>query len=193
MKSSQRLEYARLADALSERKLVERAALDHVLQQCAATSALMSDILVREHLISDWELSRVVCELYGLPFLPVDNYPPRDGALDGLDADYLRQYGLVPFDRFGKLLTVSMPALVPTEVLDGLVRGDEVRVLPAVGTVGSNRRWLDEHLPAPQMPALDLVAGSLPSGEGGAAADWANIFDAADEAVQDELRRQQAD
>ena len=112
MKSSQRLEYTRLADTLAERNLVDRAALDHILQQCSATGALMPDLLVREQLISDWELSRVVCELYGLPFLPVDVYPPAENAIAGLDPDYLRQYGLVPFDRFGKLITVAMPGLV---------------------------------------------------------------------------------
>lgn len=208
MKSSHKLDYARLAETLSERKLIDRAALDHILQQCTATGALMSELLVRENLISDWELSRVVCELYGLPFLPVRVYPPADHVLAGLDPDYLRQYALVPLDRFGSVLTVAMPAMVPTQVLDGLVdEGEKVVILPAVGTVVENRRWLDEHLPPPEMPGLDSIGASLPAGtrqvdslaevteldlegvEQGGLADWAGIFDAGDEAVQDQLRK----
>lgn len=206
MKSSHKLDYSRLAETLAERKLVERAALDHILQQCTATGTLMTELLVRESLISDWELSRVVCELYGLPFLPVRVYPPADHLLEGLDADYLRQYALVPLDRFGDVLTVAMPAMVPTHVLDGLVdAGEKVVILPAVGTVVDNRRWLDEHLPPSDMPDLETIGASLPAGtvdveslaeidlsgvepsEG--LADWAGIFDAGDEAVQDELRK----
>ena len=195
VKSNQKLDYGRLADALSERNLVERQPLDHILQQCSATGALMPDLLVREHLISDWELSRVVCELYGLPFVPVHIYPPAEGVLDGLNPDYLRQYSLVPLDRFGGLLTVAMPALVPSSVLEGLSEGQGHMILPAVGTVESNREWLAAHLPPPQMPSLEDIGASLPGGESKAdgttvdIADWGNIFDAGDEAVQDELRK----
>ena len=64
-----------------------------------------------------------------------------------------------------------------------------MKVLAAVGTVEGNRGWLDEHLPPPAMPQLDDLAQSG-AGEGGIA-DWGNIFDAGDEAVQDEIRRQE--
>ena len=189
MKSSQKLDYNRLADALSERNLVDRGALDHILQQCTATGSLMPDLLVREGLISDWELSRVVCELYGLPFLPVNVYPPSESAMDGLNPDYLRQYGLVPMDRFGKLITVAMPGMVPNSILDGLAAGEGLSILPGVGTVEGNRAWLEEHLPPPET-GLDQIRASLPSdGDSLDIADWGNIFDAGDEAVQDNLRR----
>lgn len=208
MKSTQKLDYTRLGDALAERKLVDRAAVEHILQQCLATGALMPDLLVREQLISDWDLCRVVSELYGLPFLPVSSYPPAEHVLSGIDPDYLRQYGLVPLDRFGKVLTILMPGMVPTDVLDGLAEALKVTILPAIGTVEGNRRWLEEHLPPPSMLGLEGIQASLPqaqlegaprrptrrapgsSGEPETLADWAGIFDAGDEAVQDELRRQ---
>ena len=50
--------------------------MNHVLQQCQATGSLMPEVLVHENLVSDWEVSRVSCELYHLPFLTVDLYPP---------------------------------------------------------------------------------------------------------------------
>lgn len=187
MKSSQKLDYSRFAEALAERQLVDRATLDHVVQQCAATGALMTDILVREGLLSDWEVSRVSCELYGLSYLPVASYPPVDGILEGLDPDYLRQYGLVPLDRFGSLLTVTMPGLVPSEILEGLACGDGVHVLPAVGSVTGNREWLETNLPPSTMGSLDDVGASLPSSDMGS--DWAELFDAGEEAVQNDLRQ----
>ena len=203
MKSTQKLDYTRLGEALAERKLVDRSAVEHILQQCLATGALMPDLLVREQLISDWDLCRVVSELYGLPFLPVSAYPPAEHVLAGIDPDYLRQYGLVPLDRFGKVLTMLMPGMVPSDVLEGLAETLKVTILPAIGTVEGNRRWLEEHLPPPTL-GLEGIQASLPQvlREGGARrrapgapaepeslADWAGIFDAGDEAVQDELRR----
>jgi hypothetical protein len=143
-----------------------------------------------------------------LPFLPVSAYPPAEHVLAGIDPDYLRQYGLVPLDRFGKVLTMLMPGMVPSDVLDGLAEALKVTILPAIGTVEGNRRWLEEHLPPPALPGLDSFQSSMAQAQRGgptrsasrrpaglpaepeSLSDWAGIFDAGDEAVQDELRRQ---
>ena len=75
--------------------------------------------------------------------------------------------------------TVGIPNGFPTDVLQGLVADDSLTVVPLVGSVTSNRRWLNEHLP---VPSLDSLGAALPSD------DWENIFDAGDEAVQVELQ-----
>jgi hypothetical protein len=184
VKNTQRLDYHRFAEALVERGLVERDVLNHILQQCSATGALLPELLVGEDLVSDWELSRVVCELFHLPFLTVDICPPHDDAWTELDPDYLRQYGLVPMDRYGKVLTVVMPGIVPTEVLEGISLQEGGRILPLVGSVNSNRRWLQEHLPPPAMPTPDPSAtGSLEENAG-----WTDLFDAGEQAVQLDLK-----
>lgn len=144
MKSAHRFDYVRFGEALVERSLIDRDVLSHVLHQVNSTRSLLPEVLVRENLVSDWEVSRVACEVYHLPFLTVDQYPPSATALDGYDLAYLRHYALVPLDRYGGLVTVIMPGLVPTEVLEGLRAGQSGRVLPVVGSVVSNRRWLEE-------------------------------------------------
>ena len=49
------------------------------------------EILVGDNLISDWELSRIVCDMYNLPFLPVDIHPPSSKAFEGLDREFFRR------------------------------------------------------------------------------------------------------
>ncbi len=210
VKASHRFDYPRFGEALVERGLIERDVLNHVLQQVGATRSLLPEVLVRENLVSDWEVSRVACEIYHLPFLTVDQYPPSATALDGYDLAYLRHFALVPLDRFGGLVTVIMPGLVPSEVLEGLRPGQGGRVLPVVGSVVSNRRWLEERLapraqspqkggapgPRPQAP-IPSSAGKLgtppkpelklelePELELASEGDWGNLFDAGDEAVK---------
>lgn len=184
---TQHLDYGRLADHLVERALIDAVTIQHVVQQCGSTGALMPEILVRDNLISDWEITRVCAELFGLPFLPVETYPPSEEAMEGIDPHYLRQYGLVPLDRFGNLLTVAMPGLVPSEVLNGLRGAGETVVLPVVGSVQGNRNWLETHLPANTKAEADQVLESfgqaLPEDD-----SWANLFDEAEEAVQHDLR-----
>ncbi|MEQ1891124.1 MAG: hypothetical protein ABL998_01170 [Planctomycetota bacterium] len=160
MKSAHRFDYARFGEALVERGLLDRNVLNHVLHQCNATRSLLTELLVRENLVSDWELGRVACELYHLPFLTVDQYPPSATALDGYDIGYLRHYALVPLDRFGGLVTVAMPGLVSSEVLEGLRPGQNGRVLAVVGSVVSNRRWLEERFAPAAAPAAKSAAGA---------------------------------
>ena len=208
MKSAHRFDYSRFGEALIERGLIDREVLSHVLHQVNASRVLLPEVLVRENLVSDWEVSRVACEIYHLPFLTVDHYPPSSTALEGYDLAYLRHFALVPLDRFGSLVTVIMPGLVPSEVLEGLRPGQNGRVLPVVGSVVSNRRWLEEnfakvaapvrHAPAPGKPAFDARApmpgpASAPARtidlQLGAEGDWGNLFDAGDEAVRLGLKK----
>jgi hypothetical protein len=212
VKSAHRFDYIRFGEALVERSLIDRDVLNHVLHQLNTTRALLPEVLVRENLVSDWELSRVACELYHLPFLTIEQYPPSSTALDGYDLAYLRHYALVPLDRYGSLVTVIMPGLVPSEVLEGLRPGRDGRVLAVVGSVTSNRRWLEERfapkggapaasarpgaapaksiamdtrpaLPKSQAPAAPAPAESAALDLGGEG-DWGNLFDAGDEAVK---------
>jgi hypothetical protein len=102
--------------------------------------------------------------------LPVDLTAPTPDAMNGLDADFLRTHRLVPLARHKRLLTVAMPALVPADVLAQLSTQSDLQVMPVVGTVNTNNRWMLEHLPAP-----------LP--QSGGAGEWNRIFDEGDAAV----------
>ena len=200
MKINQRLDYTRLTEALGELGLVSPEALQAALEQSMTTGALLPGLLVDDGLVADWELSRVSSEVFNLPFLTVDVYAPSEEAMQDLDPEFLRRFALVPLDRYEKLLTVAMPAMVPTDVLTNLARRADAHVIAVVGSVASNRRWLEDHLPEPDPSATpDQVAGALPNLDNVAAAlpdvqvadgakvvddDWGGMFDAADAAVQ---------
>ena len=176
MKNNQRLEQERLAEALEERGLVEGAALRHVLHQCIQTGSLFTELLVTEGMITDWELGRVSSELFGLAFLSVESYEPSAEAHVGIDTEFLRQYCIVPLDRFGDVLTIALPGMVPTEVISTLAKQTGCRVLCVAGSVSANRIWLNEHMPRPAAP-LPSQAAAEPEEE------WGNIFDQGDQAV----------
>jgi hypothetical protein len=139
---------------------------------------------VHANLVSDWELSRIVCEMYGLPFLPVEMCEPDPRAREKLDTHFLLEHGLVPMSRFGGLLTIAMPGMVPAEVLGELAALTDLTILPIVGSVRSNRRWLEANLHA-------ALAAALPSPSAEAVAqattEWGSIFDAGDAAVHLDL------
>ncbi|HVS18514.1 MAG TPA: hypothetical protein VMT18_07935 [Planctomycetota bacterium] len=179
MKSNQRLDYSTLSEVLGQRGLVEPQRLSLALQTCQQAGVPFPETLVFDNLIGDWELAKVVCDIYGLPFLPVDMYAPDAAAIEGMEREFLREHRLVPVGRHGAVLVVAMPGIVQADVLAAIANRHGVRVLPVVGTVLTNNRWLEEFMPAE-------VAGALPAegeelAEGGGA--WGSIFDEGDAAV----------
>jgi len=185
VKPTPRLDYERLADALIDRGLLDRDAALLVLQQAHTAGMPFCEILVAENLVSDWEVARVAAEIFNLPFLPVEVTSPNDRLLSGLDKDYLRKHALVPVERVGDVITVSMPGMVPTPILNAMCPAEGSIVLPVVGLVQSNRAWLTRFAPSvevakPSLPAVDTDD-----------TDWGNIFDAGDEAVQLTLDEEQ--
>lgn len=167
MKNAKRLDYAGLAEVLGQRGLVDPQRLRIALEAGVQGPSPFPEVLVGDDLVGDWELSRVVCDLYGLPFVPTDIHEPDLETLEGLDNEFLRKHRLVPLRRFGDLLTVAMPALVPAEVLGALSTAADAHVLPVVGTVESNNRWIDQNLVPDQAPALPNET----------AEGWSDIFD----------------
>lgn len=166
LKHTQRLDYGRLAEVLHERGLAGLDAIRELLQLSKDGGMPFCEALVTSNLVSDWDLSKVVCETFQLPFLPVDLINPNLQALEEIDVDFFRKHQIVPVDIFGQVLTVAMPALVPAEVLAHVSALTDFVVLPMVGTVESNRRWINEHMSTG--PAPDLAGG------------WESMFDAAD-------------
>ena len=174
MKNNQRFDYSALAEILGQRGLVEPERLAVALQTSAQSGFPFPEILIDNGLITDWEIARVVCELYGLPFLPVENYTPQASAGEGLDREFLAMNKLIPMERHGGLLTVCMPVLVPAEVLGILSAQTGLSVLPIVGTVTGNRTYIIEQQSADARAAekaadsdsdADEVEAALPTEE----------------------------
>lgn len=180
MKQSQRLDCAQLAGVLGERGLCEPQALREALQLSQRGHAPFADALVNASLVQDWELSRTVCELYGLPFLPVDMCEPDPKAREGIDSHFLIEHGLVPIGRFGNVLTIAMPAIVPADVLGMLAAMTDLQIIPIVGTVRTNRRWIEMNLQADLQAALPKVNDGEVTH---ATNEWGALFDQADAAV----------
>ena len=169
MKYSQRLDYGRLAEALLERGLVAPEPVRELLQLSREGGMGFCEALVTSSLVADWELSRLISEVFQLPFLPVELLAPNPEAQAEIDKDFFIQHNLVPVDMFGQILTVAMPGLVPAEVLAEVSARTDHEILPLVGSVESNRRWVSDN----------LEARVVPEREGG----WGSIFDEADAEV----------
>ena len=138
------LSESRLARSLVERGLVSGDIIEGLFQSCSETQGLLTEALVKEGLLSDWELSKIAAEIFSLPFLPVDVHPPTEGATEDVDLTFLRRWCLVPLARHGDLLTVAIPAAISPQAHEELSRLTGCELAFVIGTVTTNRIWLDE-------------------------------------------------
>lgn len=177
-KKRTRFDYTSLAEVLSQQGVAEADILNAALKASAAAGIPFPEILLTQDLITDWELSRQVCKLYGLPFLPVDIYPPSEEAVKLVPHDFIRQHRLIPIGVHGSMMTVCMPALVPAEVLGEVSVMTDMHIQAMVGTVQSNGRWILSNLPDNVPTALpDDFKATEDSG------GWGNLFDEGDASV----------
>jgi hypothetical protein len=191
VKSRQRIDYGRLAEVLAERGIVDARAIQDALQFSQRGGPPFPEALVTANLVADWELTRLACEIYGLPFLTVGLADPDPKASEGLDSSFLMKECLVPLSRHGTVLTVLMPSLATTDVLDELAAKSGMTVLPICGTVRTNRDWLIQKFSSPT-PAVARAAAAHDPGappEGMTTAEWSNLFDEADAAVLFDLKQ----
>lgn len=190
MKSRQRIDYGRLAAVLAERGIVDARAIQDALQFSQRGGPPFPEALVTANLVADWELTRLACEIYGLPFLTVGLVDPDPKASDGLDASFLMKECLVPLSRHGSVLTVLMPSLSTTDTLDELASKSGATILPICGTVRTNRDWLVKRYSSPApAPALPKGGSSVEAVPEMTTAEWSNLFDEADAAVLLDLKQ----
>ena len=166
LKYTQRLDYGRLAEVLHERGLAGLDSIRELLQLSQDGGMPFCEALVTSNLVSDWDLSMVVCDTFQLPFLPTSFISPNPDALATVDKELFNRHQLVPVDIFGQVMTVAMPGLVPAEILAQVAAQVSRVVLPVVGTVETNRRWIGEFMALAPAPEVD----------GG----WESMFDEAD-------------
>lgn len=184
MKTSQRLDNTRLSEVLAERGLIEPQALREAANFAAHGKIPMSEALVTANLVADWELARIVSEIYNLPFLPIELLDPDPRAREGIDPQFLVENCLVPVGRYGQVLTVCMPGMVPADVLGMLAATTDLVILPLVGSVRSNRQWIEKNLVQQPSPALPSAAPADGAGASkGGPGEWGSLFDQADAAV----------
>lgn len=163
---------------LHEHGMADAESLREMLNSSNQGGTPFCEAVVDANLVSDWDLSRVVAELFNLPFLPVDIAKPDEDLWAELASPTLIDNAVVPVRRFGHLLTVAMPGLVGADVLGMLSAETDYQLLPVVGTVMTNRRFIEDH---------KVEAEGEQKKEGGG--DWSSLFDEGDAAVQASLEQ----
>ena len=98
-----------LGELLLERKIITQKQLDEALKiREEKGGGLIGDILVSLGYAKEEEIAQALTAQYRFPYLPLDNYDIDPEVIKLIPENVARQYCLIPIDRIGANLTITM-------------------------------------------------------------------------------------
>ena len=115
-----------LGELLVENKIISRVQLEETIRvQKERKGALLGELLVELGFAKEEDITQALTAQYGFPYLPLVNYEINSEIIDIIPSRVARQYLLIPVDKVGNSLTLSMSnplnvhAIEDVELLSG--------------------------------------------------------------------------
>src|SRR5688572_13817379 len=111
----------KLADVLVHEGILTKTQVQEASKYQRQAQEPLSPYLIRCSFITPWDLAKVVCIHYQMPFIDLTSFKPKKDVFTLLDAPFLHGYGILPLDKFGKILTLAVSEVLSPEVLQMVV------------------------------------------------------------------------
>ncbi len=98
----------KLGEVLLERGVITPQQLEDALAYQRTHGGLLGQVLTQLGFATEEEIALALTAQYGFPYLPLENYELDDGMVRLIPERVARQYCVIPIDRVGNSLTVSM-------------------------------------------------------------------------------------
>lgn len=166
MKGIEKLSDARLGKVLGQEGKISSEVLNAALRECSERGAALAEILVRDGIMTEWDLARVISHEFSLPILLPSSYSIDKDVFALIPREIIRATRVIPVDRFGNILAVAMPLLVSAKVLGDIEMKVKMEIFPYVSPISEINRIVDDRIKEPAAPT--------PAG------GWEKLFDEAD-------------
>lgn len=97
-----------LGELLVERGIINQRQLDKALAAQQEKGGLIGEILVGLGFAREEDIAQSLTAQYGFPYLPLSNYDINPEITSIIPGRVARQYLLIPIDKIGNNLTISM-------------------------------------------------------------------------------------
>ena len=97
-----------LGELLIEGRLINQQQLDKALTVQKEKGGLIGEVLVELGFAKEEDITQALTAQYGFPYLPLANYEINPEIVNIIPSRVARQYLLIPVDKVGNSLTLSM-------------------------------------------------------------------------------------
>ncbi len=108
MSPLKRITNKQLGELLIERGIIDRKQLEKALMLQKDKGGLIGEILVELDFAKEEDIAQALTCQYGFPYLPLKNYEIDPEVIKTIPENVAKQYCLIPIDKIGKSLTLSM-------------------------------------------------------------------------------------
>ena len=98
----------KLGEILVQNKLITEEQLQRALDFQRGEGGLLGEILVKLGYVNEHDIVQALTVQYGFPYIPLENYELKKEISKVLSENVARQYGIVPVDIMGSILTIAM-------------------------------------------------------------------------------------
>lgn len=97
-----------LGELLVERGIINQRQLEKALAAQQEKGGLIGEVLVELGFAKEEDIAQSLTAQYGFPYLPLSNYDINPEITSIIPGRVARQYLLIPIDKIGNNLTISM-------------------------------------------------------------------------------------
>jgi type II secretion system (T2SS) protein E len=178
----------RLSDVLVDEGVLTKAQVTEASKYLRQPDDPLGPHLIRCGFITAWDLAKAVCTHFSLPFYDFTTFKPKKDVVLLLDPPFLHGYGVLPIDKFGKIVTLAVCESLSPTVLQTIVDRTQLSPYMYVAPYDKIRERLEEACPyeAPAAQPEAAAAAAAPDAEPGepASGDWMTIFEEAEKKMK---------
>lgn len=136
MKHFKKTTQKRLGELLIERGVINNEQLNIALDHQKSHGQLLGEALVDLNFATEKDIAQAITSQYGFPYLPLNNYEIDEEVIDSVPENLCRQFCLIPIDKIGKSLTLSMGNPLNAKAIEDveLLTGCTVQIFVSIST-----------------------------------------------------------
>lgn len=180
----------RLSDVLVDEGVLTKAQVTEASKYLRQPDDPLGPHIIRCGFITAWDLAKAVCTHFSLPFYDLSTFKPKKEVVALMDPPFLHGYGVLPIDKFGKIVTLAVCESLSAGVLQTIVDRTQLSPYMYVAPYDKIREKLEEACPY-EAPAGQGEAAAAPAAAAGGAeagkseeGDWMTIFEEAEKKMK---------
>ncbi|MEW5758396.1 MAG: hypothetical protein AB1755_02870 [Candidatus Omnitrophota bacterium] len=133
-----------LGELLIERKIITQDQLNEALLLQKQKGGLIGEVLVDMGYAKEIDIAQAITTQYGYPYLPLSNYEIGSEIISIIPERVCRQYCLMPIDKIGNTLTVSMSNPLNLQAVEDIETLTKLSVQIFVSTFSDIKNAIDK-------------------------------------------------
>lgn len=125
----------KLGEILLKSGLITEQQLQRALDFQRGEGGLLGEILVKLGYVNERDIVQALTVQYGFPYIPLENYDLKKEIANVLPENVARQYGVVPIDVMGDILTIAMSNPLNDKAIEDVEMITKKKVQVFIGTV----------------------------------------------------------